>query len=233
MIYSRLLSQKEIRICEYWAGWLPSLCFLYFNCRMWCCCCYYCYYHYDNVLSWWLLKVAMIHTGTMYQYYFFHRDAGRHIFKILNAAIPTGSTDSRTMLHVNVNSIKNVTKKTGMGEVDFSLSNYYIKDWQECLLLLTCKKSTAYQCNIYPSHRQRNGPNNLSMTFQSFIQYFFWEICIWYFPTGSFPCQHCALQPDRPIHIPLIHQPGQWNSGPPRTCPSAHLGHAILFITFP
>ena len=173
MIYSRLLSQKEIRICEYWAGWLPSLCFLYFNCRMWCCCCYYCYYHYDNVLSWWLLKVAMIHTGTMYQYYFFHRDAGRHFFKILNAAIPTGSTDSRTMLHVNVNSIKNVTKKTGMGEVDFSLSKYYIKDWQECLLLLTCKKSTAYQCNIYPSHRQRNGPNNLSMTFQSFIQYFF------------------------------------------------------------
>ena len=173
MIYSRLLSQKEIRTCESWAGWLPSLCFLYSNCRMWCCCCYYCYYHYDNVLSWWLLKVAMIHTGTMYQYYFFHRDAGRHFFKILNAAIPTGSTDSRTMLHVNVNSIKNVTKKTGMGEVDFSLSKYYIKDWQECLLLLTCKKSTAYQCNIYPSHRQRNGPNNLSMTFQSFIQHFF------------------------------------------------------------
>ena len=61
----------------------------------------------------------------------------------------------------------------------------------------------------------------------------FWEICIWYFPTGSFPCQHCALQPDRPIHIPLIHQPGQWNSGLPRTCPSAYLGHVILFMTFP
>lgn len=119
MIYSRLLSQKEIRICEPWAGWLPSLCFPYFHCCMWCCCCYYCYYLQDNVLSWWLLKVVMIHTGTMYQYYFFHHDADRHFFKILNVAIPTGSIDRKSMLHVNVNSIKNVTKKTGMGEVDF------------------------------------------------------------------------------------------------------------------
>lgn len=61
----------------------------------------------------------MIHTGTMYQYYFFHHDADRHFFKILNVAIPTGSIDRKSMLHVNVNSIKNVTKKTGMGEVDF------------------------------------------------------------------------------------------------------------------
>ena len=72
--------------------------------------------------------MVMIHTGTMYQYYFFHHDADRHFFKILNVAIPTGSTDRKTMLHVNINSIKNVTRKTGVGEVDFSLSNYYIKD---------------------------------------------------------------------------------------------------------
>lgn len=155
-------------------GWLTAKSLLsLLHCCMWCCCCYYYYYHHDNVLSWWLLKVVMIHTGTMYQYYFFHHDADRHFFKILNVAIPTGSIDRKTMLHVNVNSIKNVTKKTGMGEVYFSLSNYYIKDWQECLVLQKCKKSTAYQHNIYPSHRQRNGPNNLSMTFQSFTQYFF------------------------------------------------------------
>lgn len=70
----------------------------------------------------------MIHTGTVYQCYFFHHDVDRHFFKKLSVAIPTGSTDRKTVLHVNVNSIKKSTKKAGVGELVFSLTNYYIKD---------------------------------------------------------------------------------------------------------